>query len=140
MSTTTTRDGRVYLHLASVELANVPPSINRNTLSRDWRASRRHKRAWQADLERILMSAGLDRPILTVGPLLVQVTLHFRDRRRRDSENYRVLLSKALGDALVNGRWMVDDTDAHWRLDVTVGDVRPAPATSIAIHTCVGSL
>ena len=40
--------------------------------------------------------------------------LRFPARRRRDSGNYRVMLEKALGDALVEGGWLPDDTPEHY--------------------------
>jgi len=37
-------------------------------------------------------------------------TLRFKQRRRRDEGNHRVILEKSLGDALVAGGWLSDDT------------------------------
>ena len=37
-------------------------------------------------------------------------TIRFKQRRRRDEGNFRVILEKALGDALVEGGWLSDDT------------------------------
>lgn len=42
--------------------------------------------------------------------------LTFPLRRRRDLENYRPVLSKALGDALQDVRVIPDDTSANWTL------------------------
>jgi hypothetical protein len=40
----------------------------------------------------------------------VTATLRFKQQRRRDSGNFRPLLEKALGDVLVSGSWLEDDT------------------------------
>jgi hypothetical protein len=46
------------------------------------------------------------------------------DRRGRDEGNYRTPLENALGDALVRGAWLPDDTPAHYRFGY------PAPAAA----------
>jgi hypothetical protein len=104
---------------ANFEVPNVVPSMNTDQV-RGWRSFARLKKLWQAELEQMLLSLGLPRPLPAAGPLYVDAVLRFKDRRRRDSENYRVLLSKALGDALVNGGWIPDDTDDDWRLQVRI--------------------
>jgi hypothetical protein len=38
----------------------------------------------------------------------------FPDRRRRDQGNHRFIVEKALGDALVAGGWLPDDTWEHY--------------------------
>jgi hypothetical protein len=44
-----------------------------------------------------------------------KVTIRFKQRRRRDEGNFRVILEKALGDALVEGGWLPDDTSDLYR-------------------------
>jgi Holliday junction resolvase RusA-like endonuclease len=48
----------------------------------------------------------------------VQATaqLQFKDRRRRDPDNYHFPISKPLGDALVKGGYLPDDTADFYRL------------------------
>jgi hypothetical protein len=81
----------------------------------------------------------LPRPIPSVGargaraPIWAHVRLRFAKSAERDVENYRVVTSKALGDALtgpvhrpdrtlmfrdrpVTGGWLRRDTDRHWLL------------------------
>lgn len=41
--------------------------------------------------------------------VLAEGRITFPDRRRRDQGNFRVIIEKALGDALVDGDWIVDD-------------------------------
>lgn len=121
------------VNFADFEINDVVPSMNTDQV-RGWRSFARLKKQWQAQFEMLLMSLGLPRPIPIEGPMHVEVVLRFKDRRRRDSENYRVLLSKALGDALVNGGWLADDTDDDWRLQVRIDrqDVGP-PRTKVEL-------
>lgn len=68
--------------------------------------------------------------------VMARVDLEFPSRRRRDAENYRVIISKALADALVEARVIPDDTAEFFELqavDVESGDRR---RTTIVL-TCV---
>ena len=88
-------------------ISDTPPSLNRaGTRGSHWLVSKA-KRRWQADLELLLLGSGLPRGLQHVS---ASATLRFPTRRRRDAGNYSWLLEKALGDALVNGRWLADDT------------------------------
>lgn len=53
--------------------------------------------------------------------------LRFAHRRSRDVVNYRTLLEKSLGDALVNGNWLSDDTPEHFRFIEVVFDRELGP-------------
>lgn len=117
-----------------ITIATVPPSINTNAVRSHWRGFHSAKKKWQADLEQLLMAAALPRPLLSDGPVLADVVLTFPDKRRRDSENFRPVLSKALGDALVNGGWLADDTDQDWRLQVVIAPERGPHNTSISLR------
>src|SRR5947207_1933958 len=59
--------------------------------------------------------------------------LTFPTRRRRDEGNYRALLEKALGDALVEGRWLVDDTPERFTFG-TVSFAEGQPRTAIELR------
>lgn len=111
----------------------VPPSINTNAVRSHWRGFHTHKKRWQSTLELELMALGLPRPIPCDGPLTVEAVLFFPTRHRRDSENFRPVLSKALGDALVNGGWLADDTDTDWRLSVRIDGERKPAATVVRL-------
>lgn len=88
-----------------------PPSLNR--AGRNNPLAQHHlKTRLQHDLELYLLNAKLPRPL---GAVRASAVLRFPARRRRDEGNYRWLLEKALGDALVNGRWLTDDTPASFR-------------------------
>jgi hypothetical protein len=94
-----------------VELGATPPSYNALAYSH-WRKTHRTKQAWQGDLVVLFLSERLPKPLIRAR---VSATLRFTQRRRRDEGNYRVLLEKACGDALVTGGWLADDTPEHYR-------------------------
>jgi hypothetical protein len=113
-------------------IPHVPPSMNRNDVRSSWRGFHNEKRAWQGRFVKALDELDLPRPLPTdSGPLRVCVTLTFGLGRNRDSENYRPVLGKALGDALscdemnIDGAryvcgWLLDDTDRDWRLALSI--------------------
>lgn len=65
------------------------------------------KRKWSAILLPLLRDSGLP---LGLAKVMVDGELTFDSRRARDQGNYRVLIEKALGDVLVAGGWLEDDT------------------------------
>lgn len=71
------------------------------------------KQTWQAIFTRALNAAGLPRGldrVYAVG----EVTFP-DDRADRDQGNFRVLIEKALGDALEDGGWIVSDNWPHYQ-------------------------
>ena len=109
---------------ATVGLGYLPQSFNR-TAHAHWSVVRRAKQQLQRDLELVMLgSPGLPRPI-PGGRVEVTATLIVPDRRRRDAGNFRTPLEKALGDALVNGRWLPDDTPEHYRFRGLAFEVVP---------------
>jgi hypothetical protein len=98
--------------LLVVVAADVPPSLNVLGASSGWRQFARKKKAWQAQIELLLMAGKLPRGLAHV---YVTAELRFPSKRRRDEGNYRVMLEKATGDALVNGGWLADDTPEQYR-------------------------
>jgi hypothetical protein len=83
-----------------------PPSVN-PLGSGDMRAYQDQKKRWQALLIDLLAASGLPRHLERV---LVEGEATFPTRVRRDQGNHRFLIEKALGDALVEGRWLRDDS------------------------------
>lgn len=65
------------------------------------------KKAWGELLSAQLEMSGLPKGLSHV---LVEGQCTFPDRRRRDQGNHRFMLEKALGDALVAGGWLADDS------------------------------
>jgi hypothetical protein len=108
---------------ATITVPGTPPSLNAVGLRSHWAVGRKHKLDWQRHFETALMVAQVPRGMASV---LVSGRLEFRQRRRRDEGNFRMLVEKALGDALVNGRWLADDTPEHYRFG-TLELVAPTP-------------
>lgn len=75
------------------------------------------KKLWQSALTDLLQESGLPRGLTRV---MAEGEAVFPDRRRRDQGNFRVMLEKALGDALVSGfgevpgGWLPDDSWDHF--------------------------
>jgi hypothetical protein len=91
-----------------------PPSLNKVGGLSHWRTWNKHKREWQDMIGILLLSeVNPKRPLGT--PVIMDAMLWFPVRRRRDEGNYRSLLEKAAGDALVKGRWIPDDTPECFR-------------------------
>lgn len=105
-----------------LDIPGTPPSYN-VTAHAHWHKVRRVKQEWQRNCEIALMAAGVPRGL---GSVLVSGRLEFTQKRRRDEGNFRVILEKACGDALVNGGWLEDDTPDHYRFGA-VELVAPAP-------------
>ena len=116
----------------SLRVPGTPPSFNAVGLRSHWAVGRRHKLQWQEWLSIALMEQGVPRGLETVS---ATATLRFNQRRRRDEGNFRVILEKALGDALVEGRWLADDTPEHYRFGaVTLFAPVPQPETIVILE------
>lgn len=84
-----------------------PPSLNEGGSGMDRMAFQSLKKAWQAAFTEALEDADLPRGLAGVQ---VEGQVGFHDRRARDEGNHRWMIEKALGDALVAGGWLPDDT------------------------------
>lgn len=82
-----------------------PPSLNALGDGNRF-AYRAMKTAWEERLVSLIERTDLPRPLARV---TVEGLLTVPDRTRRDQGNFRVILEKALGDALVLGGWLEDD-------------------------------
>lgn len=114
-----------------LDLPGTPPSYN-ITAHAHWQKVRREKQKWQRACETALMVAAVPRGL---GSVLVSGRLEFTQRRRRDEGNFRVILEKALGDALTNGGWLEDDTPDHYqfgKLEIVAPAPRPRTLVTIA--------
>lgn len=96
-------------------LFETPPSFNAVGHTGNRWAWTKVKKQWQESIEIVLMQAQLPRENFTF--IQAEAQLTFTTNRRRDEGNYRVLLEKCLGDALVNGRWLPDDIPEHFLFD-----------------------
>ncbi len=97
---------------ATLAIPGTPPSFNAIGYRSHWAVGRQEKLRWQGWLSIALMEQKVPRRLKSVS---VTATLRFKQRRRRDEGNFRVILEKALGDALVEGNWLLDDTSDLYR-------------------------
>lgn len=106
--------GRVPMgrHRATLSIPGTPPSFNAVGLHSHWTKGRKAKRDWQQWLSIALMEQKVPRGLKQVR---ASAALRFKQRRRRDEGNFRVVVEKALGDALVEGGWLADDTPDRYR-------------------------
>jgi hypothetical protein len=109
-----------------LELAETPPSLNRfgSVGGGTYYLYTRLKKEWQQTLGVALMAAGVPRGM---GKVTATATMRFSTRRKRDEGNFRFMLEKVLGDTLVNGGWLEDDTEGAFTFgavtfDPEVGD------------------
>lgn len=98
--------------LCVLRIPETPTSLNKVGQRGSWRVVHAEKKRLQTIIERYLMMARLPRPLPHF--LRVECEMVFPTRHRRDVGNFKGPLEKALGDALVNGGWMLDDTDRWW--------------------------
>lgn len=119
-------------HFCTLAYEAIPPSLNTiGTRGSHWVVAR-HKKRWQGAYEALLLSSTLPRGLERVE---ATASLRFPVRRRRDEGNYRWLIEKALGDALVNGGWLQDDTSAEFRFGRVEFEEETGPArTTIRIE------
>lgn len=101
-------------HRATLSIPGTPPSFNQIGYRSHWAVGQRHKLRWQGWIALALMEQKVPRRLKSAS---VTATLRFKQRRRRDSGNFRVILEKACGDALVDGGWLPDDTSDLYRFD-----------------------
>lgn len=94
------------MNLTTLELPLVPKSYN-STRYAPWYVSRAANEELKQTIGFALMEMGGERGRASVK---ASALLIFPTRRRRDEGNFRTPLEKALGDALVEGRWIEDDT------------------------------
>lgn len=90
------------VHIGTPQSLNALVRQGNPHVYRGWKAN------WHERLVELLDEALLPRPLEHVHATGL---LCFPTRTERDQGNFRVLLEKALGDALVAGGWLPDD---HW--------------------------
>lgn len=129
-------------------LDGTPPSLNKHMYA-NWRRTHKVKKEWQSLFGWALSLSPLTKiPVRieqAIGPvehllkraIYVEATLGFSVQRRRDEGNYRWIIEKALGDALVAGGYLVDDTGDEFSVGrVSVSPLRASPPghTSVFLH------
>lgn len=109
---------------------DTPPSFNAVGHSGNRWAWTKAKKEWQKNMEDLLQAEAVPRRL---GRIEARAVLTFTTRRRRDAVNYRTLLEKCLGDALVNGGWLTDDTGAEFSFGNVVFEVGERPSTLLVL-------
>lgn len=105
-------------------IPDVPPSLNKvGSRGSHW-AWTAAKKAWQTDMETLLMAERVPRGMASVR---ASASMRFSVRRDRDEGNFRALLEKSLGDALVNGGWLADDTPDQYQFARLHFEDKPGP-------------
>jgi hypothetical protein len=87
-------------HLGAPESFNVFASSG-------WSVYQQAKKRWASVLTLALRESGLPRDL---DRIVVEGEATFPDKAKRDQGNYRVIIEKALGDVLVSGGWLEDDS------------------------------
>lgn len=99
--------------VAEVTYDDTPPSINAFGTSGNWRKVHRIKGEWAGTLGTLLLTASsIPRNLDYVE---VYAVLRFNSSRRRDEDNYKMFLSKVLGDVLQRMGYIGDDTPDKYR-------------------------
>jgi hypothetical protein len=114
---------------ATLEVPGTPPSLNAVGYRSHWSVGRKLKREWEQMLGTALMVARVPRGLEAVS---ATAEIHFKQKRRRDPGNFRVILEKALGDILQQG-WIEDDTAEYFSFGV-VQLVAPSPEPLTLVH------
>lgn len=113
----------------TLSIPGTPPSYNVTAHAHWWKV-RCHKQQWQQFCGIALMEQAVPRGLEVVS---ASAELHFKQRRRRDEDNFKVVISKALGDALVEGGWLDDDTADRFSFGA-VQLVAPSPEPLTLVH------
>lgn len=96
-----------------MEYADTPPSMNTNKV-RDWRSFGREKKRWEGIFCGLLMKHQIHKGATSVR---AKAMIRFPTNRRRDEGNFRMLIEKALGDALQVMKVIPDDGPEQYRFE-----------------------
>jgi hypothetical protein len=117
--------------IVQLSLPGTPPSLNTVGSRGAAMAFHRHKKQWEGMCMIALLEMKVPKGLASVEASAV---LRFKDRRRRDEGNYRAMLEKALGDALVLGGHLIDDTPDRYRFaQVNFDEERGNPLTTVTL-------
>lgn len=108
---------------ATMEHVGTTQSVN-YFLSKDIQVYRGMKAGWEATLLELLAASGLS----SCERVTVEGVMCFPRRRIPDQGNHRFLIEKALGDALVTGGYLPDDTWDRYEFGGLAFEYRPGEA------------
>lgn len=110
---------------------DVPPSLNRLSGHHYKGKYAGAKQRWEGILAMMFMVGKVPRKLSRVE---VTAELTFPDKRTRDEGNFRMMLEKALGDALKKGGWLPDDgADMYSFGGVTFNPERGPKKTTLTV-------
>lgn len=121
----------------------VPPSSNSKTGlggRSHWSVQAKTKGEWEGIFCMLLLAARLPKKLESVR---AYPEIHFKTKAKRDGDNYYFPISKPLGDALVKGGWLPDDTPEFYnceRVHVLIGEEPPAPLVTSWIEVRLDSV
>lgn len=107
----------------TLRYADVPPSINdpksgyKGHWAQAYRKNGEGAGRWKSVFNSLLLVQRKALPKTPAPYVRCSVVLTFALKRQRDEENFRVVLSKALADALVDNRVIADDSGEQFRLE-----------------------
>lgn len=107
-----------------LEWASTPPSLNDVGYRTHWAVNRKIKLVWQDILVALMWEQKVKRPMRHAQATM---RLRFPTKRQRDEGNFRVMVEKALGDALVIGQYIPDDTPEHYTFGPVQFEPDPGP-------------
>lgn len=116
-----------------VSYPDVVPSMNSpksGYKGSHWSTGHKLKQEWEGILHALLVQSRMPRNVYEY--MEVSAVLTFPRALRRDADNYRMMLSKALGDVL-KGRWIPDDTPEYFRFTELTFDKGPRKKTTLTI-------
>lgn len=105
--------------IVELHLPGTPPSLNATGASRSWQRFYREKKKWQGFCMIALLEQKVPKGLARVE---ASARLRFAKQRRRDEGNFRVVLEKALGDALQLHGAIADDTPDQFSFGKVVFD------------------
>lgn len=115
-----------------LEIPGTPPSLNTTGASRGWQKFAREKKKWEG----FCFIALLEQSVPKHGRHIdASALMRFKDKRRRDEGNFRVILEKALGDALQLGNYIEDDTPEFYSFKgVSFAEETGVPLTVVKLE------
>lgn len=118
----------------TITYGDCPPSVNTMAVGRSasFHKYARVKRKWEGIWGMLWIAERLPKNLTAVR---AHGTLRFPHQRRRDEGNYRAFIEKTLGDALVAGGWIPDDTPEHFVFDrLEIEDEKGAKRTTLTLE------
>lgn len=112
---------------------DTPPSMNDKKSGYGgghWSRRSGTQKLWQGIFGTLLMATRVPRGITAVR---VTANLRFPRAARRDEGNFRMVIEKALGDALTKGGWIPDDEPEHYSFERVEFNPERGPKQTVVV-------